>query len=166
MEPMVSAVQPTDKPLSVLIVCLGNICRSPAGETILVQLAKEEGSPLEVESCGTGDWNLGYPPDPRMAQAARQRGFELRGVARGIREADFARFDYILAVDHEILKVLHLRAPSDELRSKIHLLTSFSTTYYDQSIPDPYHGSAADFDLALDMLEDACRGFLHHLAVR
>lgn len=148
---------------SVLIVCLGNICRSPAGETILSSLARKLEVDLHVESCGTGDWNLGYPPDPRMQRAALERGFQLRGVARGIREEDFGRFDYILAVDREILEVLHLRAVNPEHRAKIHLLTEFSAAYPGQGVPDPYHGTPADFELALDILEDACMGFLQHL---
>lgn len=161
---MDSGAQQMPERSSVLVVCLGNICRSPAGEMLLANLAKEMGlKDVKVASCGTGDWNLGYPPDPRMVEAAKRRGFELKGTARGIQDSDFARFDYILAVDREILQVLRLRAPDPTALKKIHLLGDFSARYPGLSIPDPYYGESKDFELVLDMLEDACLGFLQHI---
>lgn len=141
---------------SVLFVCLGNICRSPAGEEILRRIAKEQGMDLRVESCGIGDWHAGQLPDPRMRQAASDRGFTLSSRAKQFHPRFFDEFDLILALDREVLKDLYKFANTVEHKSKVHLATAFSTSYKDQDVPDPYYGGRADFDLVLDMMEDVC----------
>ncbi|MDP1834558.1 MAG: low molecular weight protein-tyrosine-phosphatase [Chlamydiales bacterium] len=143
---------------SVLFVCLGNICRSPAGAGILAHLGMDPG--LVVESAGIGDWHVGERADARMQAAALQRGIVLSDRARVIRPEDFDRFDYILAVDHTILYELYQLAPTPQQKAKIHLATAFSPTYHNQDVPDPYYGNDAGFNVVLDMLEDACEGFL------
>lgn len=162
---MDSVVQPTFNSMtSVLFVCLGNICRSPAAEGILRDLAAKRGfTDLRVESCGLARSNVGYPPDSRMQEAARRRKILLTGYAQQFDLNFFDSFDYILAVDHKIIKSLNNYADSAENKAKLHLITDFSKTYQAQDIPDPFYQGNEAFEHVLDMLEDACNGFLDYL---
>jgi protein-tyrosine phosphatase len=149
---------------SILFVCLGNICRSPAAEGILRHLlTKHPDLEIRIESCGIGDWHKGQLPDQRMRQAASDRGVTLASRAQQFRPEFFDEFDDILAMDKEVLHDLYRHAKTPEHKSKVHLLTEFSTTYRDEEIPDPYYGSRADFDLVLDMLEDSCEEFIQRI---
>lgn len=148
--------------VSVMFVCLGNICRSPAGEGMLLHLV-ENGNysiDLTVASSGIGDWHLGQLPDARMRRAAQERGITLSTRARLFKIEDFQEYDYILAADEEVLNDLYHYAESPGDKSKVHLITVFSSSYKNEEIPDPYYGGRADFDLVLDMLQDACEGLL------
>ncbi|GAB4227360.1 MAG: low molecular weight protein-tyrosine-phosphatase [Chlamydiales bacterium] len=153
------------KMIKVLFVCLANICRSPAAEEMVRRLIKDRGSPLEVkaESCGIGDWHLGSLPEENMRKAAHDRGLILTSRARQFKAEFLNEYDYVLTTDHEVLHYLHKYANTPELKSKIHLLTSFSTSYYNQEIPDPYLKGREDYDTALDIIEDSCRGLVKHL---
>ncbi len=146
-------------------MCLGNICRSPAGEGMLKHLVEGCDSSLElhVESCGIGDWHVGQLPDSRMRKAALERGITLTSRAQVFKIDHFNEFDYILAADHEVLNDLYHYARSPEEKSKVHLMTAFSSSYRDQKVPDPYYGGVSDFDLVLDMLEDSCEGLLQYI---
>lgn len=146
---------------SVLFVCLANICRSPAGAGILAHLAADRD--IFADSAGVGDWYLGETPDKRMQAAALQRGIVLSSRSRLIQPEDFDRFDYILAVDHTVLYELYQMAHTPQHKSKIHLATAFSPAYHNEDIPDPYFSNDAGFNVVLDMLEDACEGFLLRL---
>lgn len=150
---------------SVLIVCLGNICRSPAAQGVLTHFIKEKGleDKIHVESCGLGNWHVGKLPDSRMRETAQTRGFILASRAQEFKPEFFYNFDYILAVDHIVLHELHQRALNPEHKAKVHLLTHFSPTYKDQEIPDPYFGSTGSFDLVMDMIQDSCEGFLENI---
>lgn len=147
---------------SVLFVCLGNICRSPAGEGILKRIAEDRGLNIKVESCGIGDWHAGQLPDPRMRAAASDRGITLSSRAKQFHPRFFDEFDLILALDREVLKDLYKFAATVEHKAKVHLATAFSTSYKDQDVPDPYYGGRADFDLVLDMMEDVCEELIIH----
>jgi protein-tyrosine phosphatase len=151
--------------VSVLFVCLGNICRSPAAEGLLRHLAAQdpEFKDLYIESCGLGDWHVGQLPDERIRAAAKDRDIILSSRAQCFHPSFFERFDYILAADHEVLHELQRVAKGPEQKAKIHLITAFSTTYFNEEIPDPYYQGKVAFDLVLDMLEDACEGFLAYL---
>jgi protein-tyrosine phosphatase len=144
----------------ILFVCLGNICRSPAAEGVLSSMAKSEGINLEIASCGLGDWHRGQLPDPRMRQVAEQRGYILTSRAQGIKQEHFEHYDLILAADQAVFLELMKRANHIDHKGKIHLMTKFSRTYPLKEIPDPFYGNTADFELALDMIEDACEGIL------
>ena len=149
---------------SVLFVCMGNICRSPAAEGVMKHLLQENGlSVVEVFSCGIGDWHLGSPPDYRMQEAAKARCIALLGRAKQFQLTDYEQRDYILCSDHEVLALLHRHAPSLEAQSKLFLMTHFSEQYAGQEIPDPYYAPHTAFDLVLDMLEESCSCFIQHL---
>ena len=147
--------------VSILFVCLGNICRSPAAEGILKQLAADKA--LHVESCGLGDWHVGQLADGRMREAAIDRGVILSSRAQQFQEGFFEKFDYILAVDNEVLHDLYRYAKTPEQKVKLHLITAFSKSYPNQEIPDPFYGGRVDFDRVLDMLEDSCEGLLQEI---
>lgn len=152
---------------SVLFVCLGNICRSPAAECLLRKLAREQGiSNLVVASCGMSTWNIGSPADARMSRSAEARGLTLDTRAKVFVPSFFDDFDWILAVDEDIVEALSRAASNDKQRSKVHLITRFSKRYANQPIPDPYHGGDQGFEDVLDMLEDSCQGFIDSLKSR
>lgn len=150
---------------SVLFVCLGNICRSPCAEGVLIHLIKKSDLSIDirVESCGLGDWHTGQLPDERMRCTAEARGIVLSSRARPFEPDYFEDFDYILAADHGVMYELHKWAKTAEHKAKIHLFTKFSSTYKDQEIPDPFHFDQGHFELVMDMIEDACNGLFERL---
>lgn len=149
---------------TILFVCLGNICRSPAAEGVLQHLAnKHQLTDLAVESCGIGDWHVGQLPDERMQRAAQDRGIILKSRAKAFDTTFFQRFDYILAADHDILHELYARAKTPEQKAKIHLMTDYSLSYRGEDIPDPYYRGEGGFETVLDMIEDCCEALAHHI---
>ena len=151
---------------SVMFICLGNICRSPAAEGILKHQAAKQGLNLDlrVESCGIGGWHIGESPDIRTQEAAKNRGIVLSSRAKKFDPSFLQEFDLILAADSEVLHDLYRHAKTPEQKAKIHLINDFSEYYKGQDIPDPYYRGEAGFDLVMDMLEDACQGILEHLS--
>ncbi len=147
----------------VLFVCLGNICRSPAAEGILRTMSSAKKQDVDVRSCGLGHWHVGSLPDSRMRAATQRRGIILSSQAQQFKIEFFDEFDYILVVDNEVLSTLYKYASTPEHKSKIHLITEFSTSFVGDEIPDPFYGSEGDFELVLDMLEESCEGFLNHI---
>ena len=151
--------------VSLLMVCLGNICRSPSAEGVMRHLAGEAGMEreIQVDSAGTGSWHIGSAPDRRAAAAAQARGIAVEGRARQVEPGDFADYDLILAMDRENLGNLRRLAPGEDARAKVRLLREFdpaSAGSADLDIPDPYYGAANGFDLVLDLIEAACAGLL------
>lgn len=148
----------------VLFVCLGNICRSPAGEGVLKHLVQQQNltNEISVSSCGIGDWHIGSYPDARMAKAAQSRGFILSSRAQLFDISFFKDFDLILAADHEVLHHLHQFARTPEEKAKLHLINDFSSLYKGQDVPDPYYKGDIGFELVMDMLEDSCQGILNY----
>ena len=142
---------------SILFVCMGNICRSPALQATLETLSDE----FHVESCGMGSWFLGEEADKRMRHAAHSRVIEINHKAQIFQQSFFEIFDYIFAVDQNILDELQSMAPN---KSKIYLATHFSEKYKDQDIPDPYYLGNAGFEHVMDMIEDSCKGILNHIS--
>jgi len=150
--------------VSILFVCMGNICRSPAAEGILKKLADEKGiGSLHIESCGMGDWYVGKLPDERMREAAKARGVVLSSRAKQFDRAFFESFDYILASDKEVLNSLLHHAQSSGHKAKVHLMTAFSSSFTGQDVPDPYYYGNGAFEGVLDILEDACEGLLEQI---
>lgn len=147
--------------ISVLFVCLGNICRSPAAEAILRQIAQDRAiGDLHVHSCGTGDWHIGQLADERMREAAKVRGYTISKRAEQFDEDFLNHYDYILASDQEVIKELYYYTKTPGHKAKIHLMTAFSPSYKDTDVPDPYYQGFGAFDQVITILEDACEGFL------
>ena len=145
---------------SVLFVCTANLCRSPTAAGILrSMLAKtEKALEFEIASAGTHDYQVGKPPFPVAVELAMKRGYEIGGsTARRIASNDFDHFDYILAMDKANLTNLRSIAPTRS-KQKIELLLAYGDKYYGKEIPDPYGGNEEGFALALEMIEDGCRG--------
>lgn len=146
--------------ISILFVCLGNICRSPAAEGVMQALVDEEGAAARftIDSAGTGDYHIGDLPDRRMRIHARRRGYELTHRCRQVRAYDFDDFDIIVAMDASNERNLRRIAPSPESEAKIVQMAEFVdiASRYDH-IPDPYYEGAEGFELVLDLLQSACR---------
>lgn len=151
---------------SVLFVCLGNICRSPAADGILRRMVSDSGLSdlVEIDSAGTYGGHAGDLPDPRMRRAASLRGYDLRHRARQVREEDFDRFDMIVVMDDMNYENVHRLAPSRRAAEKIFRMREFFRRHsrWDH-VPDPYYEGAEGFELVLDMLEDGCGGILEYL---
>jgi protein-tyrosine phosphatase len=151
--------------MRILFVCLGNICRSPTAEAVLRVLAAREAPELvlEVDSAGTAGYHVGQPPDPRTREAAARRGYDLGALrARVVEPVDFERFDLILAMDRENLKVLRRRAPT-LAHERLRLFLEFAPEAAPEDVPDPYYGGPNGFEEVLDLVEAATRGLLAHL---
>ncbi len=151
---------------SVAFVCLGNICRSPTAAAVMIQLVDAAGlaDRIAVESAGTAGWHIGEGPDPRTAAAAARRGIPMRHVAQQFTAADFARFDLVLAMDHDNVEALHRIAPTDDARTRIHLLRDFDpASPADAVVPDPYYGGPAGFEEVIDLTRAACEGLLRRI---
>ncbi|NHF65705.1 low molecular weight protein-tyrosine-phosphatase [Xanthomonas hortorum] len=143
--------------MKVLIVCLGNICRSPMGEGALrarldqARLSRR----IEVDSAGTGDWHAGEPPDPRAIHCARGHGVNISGLrARQVRAADFEHFDWVLCADNSNLRDLQ-RLASAPLRDKVALWLPWAGVAERDEIPDPYTGGMDDFERAWQLVDTA-----------
>jgi len=153
--------------MRILFVCLGNICRSPTAEGVMRAMIDRAGltGAIEIDSAGTGAWHVGEPADDRARAAAARRGFELTSLARQVTRADFARFDYLVAMDEENLRALERLAPDKAARGKVRLLRSFDPSApRGAAVPDPYYGGDDGFEEVLDICEAACRGLVDHIA--
>jgi protein-tyrosine phosphatase len=145
---------------TVLFVCTANICRSPMALGVFTSIVQARGaaSEFELDAAATHDYHVGKPPFPLAVQAAKIRGYDLtRLVSRRITGHDFDHYDHILAMDRGNIASLRTIAPT-RTKHKIELLLEYGTKYHGEDVPDPYRGEARDFDLALDMIEDGCRG--------
>ena len=152
--------------VSVLFVCLGNICRSPLGEGVLAHRLGEAdlSDRVRVDSAGTGAWHLGDPPDPRSVEVAMRHGIELRGQARRVSVEDFHDFDYIFAMDRSNLRDLRYRESEGDGGALLTLFREFDPDQDgDLDVPDPYYGGPAGFDLMFDMVDRTCAAFVEHL---
>lgn len=149
---------------SILFVCWGNICRSPAAENVMRQLLEQSGqSGIKCDSAGTLDAHAGSPPDPRMTAAGKRRGLPMTGQARCVRSEDFAAFDLILAMDRANWEDLKQIAPQAESMKKVQLFCEFCSKHTAEEVPDPYYGGAQGFEHVLDLLEDGCQGILERV---
>ena len=153
-------------PRSVLLICMGNICRSPTAEGVLrAKLdAAGFGRRVQVDSAGTHGYHVGEAPDPRAIRHAAARGYDLSRLrARRVAVEDFSRFDWILAMDDDNLARLRQIAP-DTASAQVGLLMAHALRHRGlREVPDPYYGAAAGFERVLDLVEDACDGIVSRL---
>ncbi len=150
----------------VCFVCLGNICRSPTAEGVFRHLAAEAGlaEAFEIDSAGTAGYHGGDAPDPRARAAGKRAGIAVGGKARQFLSPDFARFEYVIAMDATNAEDLQRIAPSPEARAKIRLLRSFDPDAPSNApIPDPYYGDDAGFDDVLELCRVACLHLLEEI---
>ena len=153
---------PRQDKLRVLMVCLGNICRSPTAEAMLRHKAREAGlgERVEVDSAGTADYHVGSPPDRRAVAHGERHGLRMQHLrGRQVCREDFDRFDFILAMDEDNLANLQrIRPPGSG--AQVALLMSYAPRTGSRIVPDPYYGAADGFEAVLDLVEAAADGFI------
>ncbi len=149
-------------PVTLLFVCLGNICRSPLAEGVFQHLVREAGTAdqYHIESAGTGAWHVGNLPDPRSRDVARRAGIPLESTARQVRPEDFHDFDFIVAMDRENLRNLERLQREHGGDARIFLLRDHDPEPGDGEVPDPYFGGPSGFDDVLQMVYRACAQLL------
>lgn len=151
--------------LRILIVCTGNICRSPTAEGVLRAAVERRGlaDRVQVASAGTHDYHVGEAPDARSVKHARRRGYDLSALrASQVAREDFDRFDYILAMDRGHLRILRSIAPPNA-RAKLGLFLEPSARWKGDDVPDPYYGGPEGFEEVLDMVEEAAERWLERI---
>jgi len=154
--------------VSVLFVCMGNICRSPTAEGVFVHKVREAGlsERIRIDSAGTHAYHVGNPSDPRSQQAASRRGYDLSPLrARKVAAPDFSSFDYVLAMDEDNLAILRSLMPA-ESRAHVGLFMEFAPGAAEREVPDPYYGGERGFEQVLDMVEAAAEGLLQSICAR
>jgi len=143
------------KPISVLFVCTGNICRSPTAEGIFRDRVEKAGvnDRFIIDSAGTYDGHAGHPPDPRSVATAMKRGVDISGLrARQLKREDYQNFQYLIALDetHHDHMVKH---KPDAAWARISLLMHHAEIRAWNDVPDPYYGDQEQFDIAYDLIE-------------
>jgi len=152
--------------ISILFVCLGNICRSPSAEAVMKKLVYADGlkDKIFIDSAGTCNFHEGCSADKRMIQTGNKRGYNLTSISRTFSASnDFKNFDYIVCMDNSNIRNIKKRDFNNEFNDKIFNMTQFCTQYNNTEVPDPYYGGMDGFDFVFDLLEDACNGLLEFI---
>lgn len=153
--------------MKILMVCLGNICRSPIADGLLRKKVKEQGLGIEVDSAGTIALHQGQATDYRMIETARKNSTDISMLrARQFNISDFDYFDLIFAMDFSNKKNILALARNDEDRSKVHMLLGELTDQAEASVPDPYYGTQKDFDHVYDLVDQATDILIKNLITR
>lgn len=143
----------------VLMVCLGNICRSPLAKGILDSLVDQ--NQVDVDSAGTGDYHIGDLPDERSIEVAKKNGLDITDQrGRQFTADDFKQFDYILAMDNYNYEDIIALASTEEDKKKVKLILNYAIPDENLDVPDPYFGGQSGFNDVYDMLTKACRSFI------
>ena len=148
--------------IRILLVCMGNICRSPMAHGMVRKHLMVQGlsAAVELDSAGTHGYHAGSPPDERAQAAALRRGIDISALrARSVEQVDFESFDLILAMDDENIEALRDMA-AEEYHPKIHLLMAYAAGEEGRVVPDPYYGGSIGFERVLDMMEEAAEGLM------
>lgn len=152
--------------IKVLFVCMGNICRSPTAEGVFQQRVVQAGltKQIKTDSAGTHSYHIGSRPDQRSQKAALNRGYDLSALrARKVKQSDFDKFDYVLAMDNANYQDLLAICP-EHLESKVSLFLSHAVGLPETEVPDPYYGGPKGFDWVLDLVEQASDGLLKQIS--
>ncbi|MCQ2196296.1 MAG: low molecular weight phosphotyrosine protein phosphatase [Bacteroidaceae bacterium] len=150
----------------ILFVCLGNICRSCAAQTVMQSIVdrNQRQADFFIDSAGIIDYHEGEQADSRMRRHAFDRGYRITHLSRPVRQDDFRDFDYIIGMDDSNIKRLNAMAPSNADKGRIHRMTEWSRAFDVDEVPDPYYGGDKGFENVLDLLEDACQVLFDSLA--
>ena len=146
-------------------MCLGNICRSPLAEALFNHKITKRGlgSEFMAQSCGTGNYHIGHPPDPRTIENALKNGISISHLCCQLTATHLDSFDYILAMDSSNMSnVLNIDNASEN-RHKIVLMRSYDPLGKDQDVPDPYHGNEKIFQEVFDILDRSITSFIETL---
>ena len=156
-------------PTSILLVCLGNICRSPTAEEVFRQQIAVAGLNIKIDSAGTGDWHIGHAPDERAQRHAKSNGYNIsKLVARQITPDDFYNFDLILAMDAQNLADLQtikddiadvIKDPAKPL-ARLALFSEEDPTYGGDDVPDPYKGKSEAFEEVIKRIESSTQAWI------
>ena len=158
----------SNKKVSVLFVCMGNICRSPTAEGVFRHIVKQQGleEHIHIDSAGTHAYHVGEQPDSRAQQTARTRGIDLsQQRARKVRHDDFEHFDYVLAMDNDNHAILASLCPGDKDEC-LSLFLDFAKQRPESEVPDPYYGGPQGFEHVFDLVEEASQGLLDDIRKR
>ncbi|GAB4257731.1 MAG: low molecular weight protein-tyrosine-phosphatase [Vicingaceae bacterium] len=148
----------------VLLVCLGNICRSAMAEGILRTKAKAKNIPLAIDSGGTSNFHTGEAPDKRAQATMLKKGIDISDLrARQFKSEDFEKFDYILAMDKQNYYDLVSKAQNEAQKQKVALILSYLNSNDFEEVPDPYYGGDEGFELVYSLLDEACENFLNKI---
>ena len=148
--------------MKILMVCLGNICRSPLAEGIMQQKINERNLDWEVDSAGTGAWHVGELPDPRSIEIAKVHNIDITNQnARQFNRNDFHEFDLILTMDAMNFRNV-MNMAREEQQEKVHMIMNFVSPGRNEQVPDPYYGERG-FDLVFEMLEEACEAIVNRM---
>lgn len=154
---------------SVLFICLGNICRSPAAEGIMKHLVEERGLSGEflIDSAGIGGWHVGQLPDRRMRTHGAAHGYRFDSRARQFAKDDFGRFDRIVTMDDDNFSAVSRMADTGADRRKVVRMADYFRRHPGRhDVPDPYYGGDRGFELVIGLLEDACEGLLDDITAQ
>ena len=154
--------------IRVLLVCLGNICRSPTAEAVFRSQIEKASliDKVEIVSCGTAGYHVGEPSDSRSQAAAKERGYDMSALrGRQVQNDDFEYFDFILAMDESNLLELRQRCPKQYVE-KLGLFLSYANNCQETEVPDPYYGGQQGFFHVLDLVEDASQGLVDVIKAR
>lgn len=152
----------------ILMVCMGNICRSPTAHGVFRHKLLEHDleHQVEVDSAGTHNYHPGSSPDQRSQKQAALRGYDLSDLrARQIQDSDFEHYDLILAMDWDNLALIQAECPLEH-QPKVRRLTEFCQRHDSPVVPDPYYGGTNGFEEVLDLIEDACEGLIQYIQGR
>ena len=154
--------------VKVLFVCMGNICRSPTAHGVFRSMVETEQllDVIEIDSAGTHAYHVGNPPDKRAQQTARSRGIDLSDLeARQAKSDDFARFDYVIAMDQDNYHSLMAICPAGH-EERVYMFMDFAPQMRTREVPDPYYGGEAGFERVFDLVDAAAKGLLEDIKRR
>jgi protein-tyrosine phosphatase len=159
----------TEKPIGVLFVCLGNICRSPSAEGVFRDLVSRKGlaQHFNIDSCGTAPFNVGKSPDPRAIHATTEKGYDIRHlIARQIDDADYENFDFIIPMDRKNKMSVDAWRPS-HFQGETELFMHYHPNNLGSTqIPDPYHDGPEAFLPIIEVIEQASEGLLEYIIAK